>query len=294
MPEREIVVRRIQFEYPDSLSAHWHPQRPELSQLINACSLLMPYLEPYLIESVREAIPQLPSEALQRDARGYIGQEANHFRQHRRFNDLILQQGYAELAAYERTLQADYDRFRAQRDLRFRLGYAAGFETMALAIGHMLVAHREFFFGDADPAVSSLVLWHFVEELEHKNAAFDVYQACFGASLRGYLYRAWSFLFAVGHTVGRSAQAYMALRRIDQRRGLPGSRLRGWFTVARIACWATPRLLHGLLPWHRPRAVPDPVWVDQWLALYDRDQGGVALLDTRRLQGEPQALAPSG
>jgi hypothetical protein len=51
----------------------------------------------------------------------------------------------------------------------------------------MLVRHRAFFFRDADPSVSSLVLWHFVEEVEHKRAAFGVYRAVFGpmAGVRG-------------------------------------------------------------------------------------------------------------
>ena len=62
----------------------------------------------------------------------------------------------ADARAYEQTL-ADV-MLRPHPSLAFRLAYAAGFETMALAIGHMLVRHRTFFFADADPSVSSLVL----------------------------------------------------------------------------------------------------------------------------------------
>src|SRR3954453_13320775 len=31
-----ILVRRVTFEYPDDLDAHWHPDMPEWSQVVNA------------------------------------------------------------------------------------------------------------------------------------------------------------------------------------------------------------------------------------------------------------------
>ena len=95
--------------------------------------------------------------ALLEEAKAYIGQEAQHFRQHRRFNELVIGQGYERLRAYERTLVADYAHIRATRDADFCLAYAAGFETMALAVGHMLVRFRRYFFEGADPAVTRRV-----------------------------------------------------------------------------------------------------------------------------------------
>src|SRR5690349_1418702 len=88
-----ILVRRISFSYPDDLKAHWHPGKPEWSQIVNASSLLMPYLEPYLIEAIRDAIPKITDEKLAEEARGYMGQEAHHYKQHRRFNELLLAEG---------------------------------------------------------------------------------------------------------------------------------------------------------------------------------------------------------
>lgn len=286
---RDIKVRRIQFEYPDDISAQWHPDKPEWSHVVNAASLLMPYLEPFLIDSVREALPHIEDPELAREARAYMGQEANHFRQHRRFNELIIAQGYSALRDYEAQLQADYDRFR-KRSLRFKLGYTAGFETMALALGHMLVKHRRFFFQDADPAVSSLVLWHFVEELEHKTSAYYVYQHLFGRSLSGYLYRVYAIFATIAHSMGRSRQAYLQLAKIDGLDKSPRSRWRSRWLMLRIFAWSLPKILHGALPWHRPERVADPAWVRQWAALYDEDAGGVALLDTTRINANPTAL----
>ncbi len=282
-----IRVRKIRFEYPDDLAAHWNPARPEWSQVVNASSLLMPYLEPFLIDAVREAIPSITDPALREDARAYVGQEAHHFAQHRRLNDLLLARGrgYEGLREHERRLDADYDRLR-RRPLAFRLAYAAGFETMALAIGHLLVSQREYFFADADPSVSSLVLWHFVEELEHKTAAFDVYQHVVGR----WPYRLYGLAWAMGHTLYRTRQAYVALLRADGRWGRWRTRWALKRLMTRIFGSLAPRLLESLAPWHDPRRVRDPDWMREWVALYERGTPGLTHLDTRRMHLSPAAM----
>jgi hypothetical protein len=253
--------------------------------VVNASSLLMPYLEPFLIDAIREAIPTLDDPALREEAKSYLGQEAHHYKQHRRFNDLLLARGYERLRAYEQTLVDDYAALR-QRPLAFRLAYAAGFETMALAIGHMLVRHRAFFFKDADPSVSSLVLWHFVEEVEHKRAAFDVYQAAVGSyaqRLRGLGYAMW-------HTLRRTRQAYVALLEQDGLWGRFMTRVALKLLMLRIAVACGPRLLESVLPWHDPGRVADPAWIREWVDLYERGEAGLTRLDTRRIHLMPAAL----
>ena len=280
-----LHVRKVQFSYPDDLAPHWNARRPEWSQVVNASSLLMPYLEPFLIDAIREAIPTLADPDLQAEAKSYLGQEAHHYKQHRRFNDLLLARGYASLRAYEETLAADYAALRA-RPLAFRLAYAAGFETMALAIGHMLVRHRAFFFKDADPNVSSLVLWHFVEEVEHKRAAFDVYEAVVGS----YAQRVAGLAYAMWHTLRRTRQAYVALLAEDGLWGRFRTRVALKLLMLRIAAACGPRLLESLLPWHDPGRVVDPPWIREWVDLYERGEPGLTRLDTRRIHLTPAAL----
>ncbi len=55
----------------------------------------------------------------------------------------------------------------------------ARFVTMGVT--EWLINERETLFGGADPVVASLVLWHMVEETEHKSVAFDVFQAVSGS-----------------------------------------------------------------------------------------------------------------
>lgn len=146
-----------------------------------AASLAMPYLEPYLIQSMREARPKITDPVLQRDLDLYIIQEATHSKQHKKFNKTIRDAGYTSVARIEHTLANDYKKLALTRSLRFNLAYAEGFESMALAIGHMLIEDREHLFRHSDSNVASLVLWHFVEEIEHKNVAFNVFNHLYGS-----------------------------------------------------------------------------------------------------------------
>ncbi len=287
-----ILVRRISFSYPDDLSAHWHPAKREWSQMVNAASLLMPYLEPYLIEAIRDGLPHITDPVLAEEARGYMGQEAHHYKQHRRFNELLLAEGggYESLREYEKTLEADYESFRRERTLEFHLAYAAGFETMALAIGHMLINGREYFFKGADPAVSSLVLWHFVEELEHKHAAFDVYQHVVGR----YGLRIRGLIFAMYHTLSRTRRAYVMLLKRDGLWGRWRTRLALKLVLAKVFVDTLPWILESMLPWHRPSRFDDPAWAKDWVSLYDAGSDSLIQLDTTRIQLEPSAmLAPA-
>jgi predicted metal-dependent hydrolase len=283
-----IRVRRMQFEVPAELPPRWNPARPEWSQVVNAASLLMPYLEPFLIEAIREATPRLEG-ALREEAKAYVGQEAHHYKQHRRFNDVLLAQGYGRLRAHEERLESDYARLSA-RPLAFRLAYAAGFETMALALGHVLVKHRAHWFANADPAVSSLVLWHFVEEIEHKRAAFDVYQQVVGR----WPLRLYGLVYAMGHTLWRTRQAYVALLREDGRWGRLRTRLALKRIMARLFGGMAPILLESLSPWHDPGRVADPAWMREWVELYARGEPGLARLDTRRVHLSPAAMVRTG
>lgn len=284
-----ILVRRIAFEYPDDLKAHWHPTRPEFSQMVNGSSLLMPYLEPYLIQGIRDALPRITDEKLADEARGYMGQEAHHYKQHRRFNELLLAEGggYEKLREYEALLEADYARLRREKDLDFHLAYAAGFETMALAIGHMLIDGREHFFRGADPAVSSLVLWHFVEELEHKHAAFDVYQHVVGR----WPMRIYGLAYAMWHTLSRTQRAYAMLLKVDGRWGKLRTRLAIKRELWRILKDISPWILESLSPWHDPSRFDDPEWAKDWVRTWDAGDHTLIRLDTMAIDRLPSEMA---
>ena len=270
-----IIVRRIAFAFDEAINPVWHPARPEWSHMVNGASLAMPYLEPFLIRTVTEALKQVDDPALKADVHGFIGQEGVHFQSHRRYNE-ILKRHYPELGQVEAGLEADYRRFQ-KRSLKWRLAYTAGFETMTMGITEWLIRSRGQLFAGSDSAIASLVLWHMVEETEHKNVAWDLYNHLYG-DWRG---RAWGLVCGTAHVALASRKGYAAMLRRDGLWRNPLSRLRLWIMVARFLIHTSPAMLRSLLPGYHPARVRDPAWVSHWADAYaGLPEGEIPLLDT--------------
>jgi hypothetical protein len=283
-----ILVRKVQFEFPDDFKPHWNPDDPAVSQLINGTSLLLPYMEPFIIDSIREASKQITDPNLLQEAKAWIGQESQHFMQHRRFNEVLIANGYPQLREREQEIAQEYERLKT-RPLKFQVAYTAGFETLALALGHAIIANRAPLFRGADPAVASLWLWHVVEEIEHKNLAFDVYQHVYG----DYWYRVYGMLAAMIHLTQLVRGSYKALLKTD---GLWGKWKTHWAIqklTFRLFASALPGIIRHALPWHHPSHVADPTWMREWVALYDQGEKDLTKLDTAKLQLSPTEMAPA-
>jgi predicted metal-dependent hydrolase len=274
----EIVVRRIPFEFPDDIDPHWKQDEPELSHMINGASLAMPYLEPFLIDSIREATHRISDPKIAEEARGFMAQEGQHFRQHRRYNELLKTKGYPELAEVEAAMQSAYDRIRASRSLAFRMAYTAGFETMTLGVTAWLVNHRLDLFQNSDPRVASFILWHMVEETEHKRVAFDVYQA----ACPGYFTRVLGVFTGSLHVMWYARRAYIVMLKKDGLWKNGRSRFRLWRRVAQFLGSVVPFIMRSTLPNHDPANESDPAWVREWINGYARNgaDSAVPLIDT--------------
>ncbi|WP_159270071.1 metal-dependent hydrolase [Zhongshania aliphaticivorans] len=267
------------FVFNDDIDAQWNRAKPEWSYMVNGASLAMPYLEPYLIRTMKKALPKLKDPALIQEVKDYIGQEAQHYQQHRKFNDLIKSKGYQELNALEEQMLKEYSALEKHQSLRFNLAYAAGFESMALAVGHWLIKHRESLFGGSDPHVASLILWHFVEEIEHKCAAYDAYQAAYGS----YWHRVYGTFFAALHVMKFSRRGYIIMMKKDGGWRKIGQRLN---IIKYNLCFlfgTAPKLLHSLLPWHHPSDIKDPQWSVDWIHAHKNNSENLAYLDTNNL-----------
>jgi predicted metal-dependent hydrolase len=275
----DLIVRRMPFSFDDDINVQWNPLRPEWSYMVNGASLAMPYLEPYLIRTMRKALPNFKSARLIDDVKKYIGQEAQHYQQHRKFNDVLKENGYEELAAIEEEMAKDFELFDRQRSPKFNLAYAAGFESMALALGHWLINNREYLFAGSDTRVASLILWHFVEEIEHKCAAFDAYEELYG----NYFYRVYGTLFATFHVMKYSRKAYIAMMKKDG----CWSSLKNRVNLMKYSCGflfgVAKELIHSFIPWHHPLDIKDPEWSVEWVKRYEIDQENFVYLDTNKL-----------
>ncbi len=75
-------------------------------------------------------------------------------------------------------------RFLDRRSDEFGVAFAAGAETVAYAGARWTDDRIGTLFDDAEPAAARLYLWHLAEEVEHKGAAHDVWEAFSGNRLK--------------------------------------------------------------------------------------------------------------
>lgn len=274
------VPRQIPFDFPDDLDPQWHSGNPEFAAMINGASLTMPYLEPFLIRTVRAVMQVMDNPQIDAYGRAFNTQEQFHYRVHRRFNDLLKKKGYPVLATIENQMIASYARL-STRSLRKRMAYTAGFETMTMGLTRWLVGNRVRLFAGADTRVVSFVLWHMVEETEHKCIAHDIYQAAFGGSFTGYLARMVGVFHGALHMLWYSKKGYRAILQQDGRWTNLKSRLRLLQTLLDFALHVGPYILRGALPGHNPRNEKNLQWVTDWINGYESTAPAeVPLVDT--------------
>jgi len=283
-----LEVRKIPFKFDEVTDPVWNKKKPEWSHIVNGASLAMPYLEPFLMKSVREGVTQVECERLKADVQGFIAQEGQHFKNHRRYNEMLKASGYEDLAQVEEEMVEDYKRFQ-KKSLQWRLAYTAGFETMTIGVTDWLINRRERLFGDADPTVASLILWHMVEETEHKSVALDLYNELYG---KEYFMRIYGVFTGSIHLMKLSRRAYILMLKRDGLWNKWKSRLRLYSMVCQFSRHVFPSLLRAMVPGYHPSKVKDPAWVKKWAQAYsDLPDDVVPLLDTTDPDIPPQFMA---
>lgn len=159
---------------------------------------------------------------------------------------------------------------------------------MTMGVTEWLINQRGDLFKDADPVVTSLVLWHMVEETEHKSVAYDVYQAISG----NYFLRIIGLVYGSLHVGILSRRGYKAMLMRDGTWWQLKSRLRLWTMIARFFIQVGPAMLRAFMPGYHPDKVKDPVWVARWSGAYAAlDESHLPLLNTRQNDIAPEFIS---
>lgn len=274
-----LNIRKIPFDFPNDMNTQWIPEKPELCAMINGASLTMPFLEPFLIKSINDTLDKIEDPQLKKEVKGFVGQEAHHFKMHRKFNDLLIKK-HPQLKEIEEEMRHSYSKL-SKKSLQVRMAYTAGFEAMTMGITKWLVGDRVALFAGADPRATSFVLWHMVEETEHKRVAHDAYAAVFGHGFKSYLFRALGVFHGSFDVMRFSRRGYISTLKRDGLWKSWQSRLKLAKSLFSFLANAMPFLLRAALPGHDPRAEVDLQWVIDWLKAYNQlPAGTVPLVDT--------------
>jgi predicted metal-dependent hydrolase len=246
--------------------------------MFNGLSLTMPHLEPFLVKTGRETAKHVESKELLEDIRDFCGQESQHYKCHRRLNDVLRANGYPEFEAAEAYMDRSWKKL-SKASLEKRLAYSAGFETMTNGFTRWLIKKRKSLFKNADPHIASFWIVHMIEETEHKTVALDCYMAYSGR----YLPRFLGVFHGSFHVVGHGLRAMMVALKKDGVLSRPST----WWEVTRemasMIYNVGPFLLRALLPWHDARSEKDPEYMQNWVKGYETLPAGqkIPLIDTR-------------
>ena len=282
--EQPVPIRQVRLAYPDDFRAAWQPLKPEFAAACNALSLGMPYSEPYVVASVRRVVDDLDDPELSKRVGSYLGQEREHYRQHRRLNDL-LRAKHPFLGRVEKWLGWSYRCLARRGSREFNVAFAAGFEAVAFASARWIDTHRRELFDGADPLPATLFLWHLAEEVEHKTVAFDVWEQVDGKRWRYAAAMSTSFLMLVWFIFLGTVVQLAATGRVFN--PVAWVRLIKW--AISLAFEVIPTMVITALPGHHPRELADPTWLTSWLREYDPSTATMPLWN-----GPIRSDAPSG
>ncbi|MFW0785132.1 metal-dependent hydrolase [Gordonia sp. CPCC 206044] len=288
-----LPMRRIPFDFDDDLPFVWNPRNPSFSTFMNIVSVFAVAFEKMLVAAVREALPSITDPAVAEEATDFLRQEGQHATCHRRHLKSLVAH-YPGLQETFDEVIASYDELTATKSVNYRLAYIADLEATFTPFFKLLLDNEEVLFRPGDDRVASLLMWHFVEEVEHRSSALVVYDAVVDNDW--YRVRVLpsvvKHLYAAARIVadGMNEHVPFAERGMDANNIKPALSLRNAM-IARIPWlrsdepvpmpalgevpWSqkitsAARVLLSQTPFHDPAKEPLPEFADDWFKRYER------------------------
>jgi predicted metal-dependent hydrolase len=187
----DIPVRRRDFPFGPDVPRAWFGGSPLSTALANGMNLVFPAGERFFIRSVRSYQDRIDDPGLRERVAGFSGQEAQHQRAHLAAFKMLEAQGYeveSWLRWYERM---GYEVIEPRTSPAFRLATTAALEHLTATFGELALDSEML--DRVHPTMRDLLRWHAAEEIEHRDVAFDVFQAVDGR----WIVRVGVFLMAV-------------------------------------------------------------------------------------------------
>ena len=245
-----IPVRKMTFEVPaaEDFNPLYIAGNATLSYLHTALGLYVAYLEPFIVKSLRKVMPQIRDEALKDEVDRFCRQESQHYQKHADFNKLVLARNYPGLDERLKRLRDDFDDYLRDKSDRFRVGFVEGFESYTTQSSLSLLSSGIYEHKRSEPRFAQLFKWHLIEEVEHRNVAYDIYQHLYG----NYMVRAGLCWVAQHHLFSFYADCLRIMSAAEGERA--GERFRTTFKHRLLFTRIDPfgKRLRSMLPGYSP------------------------------------------
>ncbi len=175
-----------------STSGDWYGGNPLTTQLLNAYSVLVPGGERFIIRTCRKYLSRI-GPALKEEVERVFFQEGAHSREHERVLKTMRADGLS-LDVFRKLVEwFSYRLLEPLTPLPLRLATAAAIEHHNAVIATFFL-NRELLEGVRNGELRRLFLWHFAEEIEHKETVFKVLESV----SRSWLLRAAGLFLSLG------------------------------------------------------------------------------------------------
>ena len=176
----DLQIRRLDFDFDGEIPFNWNPDNPAFSTYMDLVSIIAIAFETMVVAAVRQAIPLIDDPHVAEEADAFLRQEAQHSRAHRHHVRALIRQHPGLQQTLDEAIAA-FGRVTATESLRYRLAYIADLEATFTPFFKMLLDNEDTLFKPGDDRVASLLIWHFVEEVEHRSSALIIYDAVVGS-----------------------------------------------------------------------------------------------------------------
>lgn len=171
-----IPIRHMKFDFdPAKLDHRFYMDAELASAYFASLSIFLTRGEDLVIDTARYHRDFITDPLLKQRVKSLIGQEAIHSKMHEELNEAYLIRdlpvklfrtwaGWAFEYGFERLPQP------------MKLSLMAGIEHFTAVLAEYMMNHEEIFFRSQDEKQRAIWMWHMLEESEHKDIAFDVFQ----------------------------------------------------------------------------------------------------------------------
>ena len=169
-----IKVRRMDYRFTPDIPADWADENPLLTALMAGLSASFPPGERYFIESVRSYADGIDDPDLRERVRGFIGQEANHTKEHLAFNAFLDGRG-VPAGKIQSAVERGLKHIKQRNSPAENLARTVALEHLTAFLASAFLENPEVL-ARTHPTVAAFWAWHAIEEIEHRSVAFDVYK----------------------------------------------------------------------------------------------------------------------
>ncbi|OTG80026.1 metal-dependent hydrolase [Acinetobacter sp. ANC 4648] len=274
-----VVRRHLDFKLKQ-VPRFWFAGDPFRTRVFDALSLTFPDGERYFIQCVRLFRDQITDPELQQRVTDFIQQEAQHGIAHDKMNQILIDQGMP-VKKFISHVNQRFGHALKHYPKQYNIAITAACEHLTALMAETFFSQKVTL-AEAHPFIRALFAWHSIEEMEHRDVAYDVmtqvghtpntvrYVALVLVSLL-------MFYFTMQRTQGLLKQdGFSRIERLQlMRKGLP------WF-IGRTGILT--RMKPKYLDWYKPEFHPSQhtiihqyqTWVDTLAETHDPIKAGDA------------------